>query len=406
MAHANRTTHASRRALGPTTASRHHGCPTPSREGSGRSTELCPWQRSVVALVLGIALLACGRPGGPPDRQGAGVGDPDPPPTAAPGARFATGSWPGASWRPYGDGSPFNQPVPPSPRLVDASAAIVAKTLSLGPIADLAVAAGTPSDYSHPYVFSVPGDPSYRVHCVTRGPRCELEGMDVRIPVTAMPAAGPDGHLAVIDQDGGWEYDFWQVRARDPQGGTLEVSGGGRTRIDGDGLGSDATAGHFGLLAGIIRLPELLAGRIDHALFMLVGCTADSSVYPAQGLARACPDTRDAPASGQHFWLDMSAREIDELGVPEWKKTILEAFATYGAFVGDTGGNEGFALQFESGATYTIAGTPDPWAAFARTQEEGVTERRGGYDFDLASNVDWSARLRVLDPCVSARTCR
>ena len=87
--------------------------------------------------------------------------------------------------------------------------------------------------------------------------------------------------MAVIDQQTGWEWDFWQVKSKPPGGGTLVVSHGGRTRAGGDGLGSNATAAHFGLQAGVIRAEEWAAGRIDHALFMTVRCSAGASVYPA-----------------------------------------------------------------------------------------------------------------------------
>ena len=62
--------------------------------------------------------------------------------------------------------------------------------------------------------------------------------------------------MAVIDQASGWEYDFWQVESKPAGGGTISISWGGRTAIgtaDADGLGSNATAAHFGLAAGVIR---------------------------------------------------------------------------------------------------------------------------------------------------------
>ncbi len=68
--------------------------------------------------------------------------------------------------------------------------------------------------------------------------------MKVHIPAKARPAAGGDGHMAVIDQAGGQEYDFWQV-ATNPLpagGGTINISWGGRTPIG----GSDATGPRLG----------------------------------------------------------------------------------------------------------------------------------------------------------------
>ena len=109
-----------------------------------------------------------------------------------------------------------------------------------------------------------------------------------------MPAGGADGHMAVLQPDG-WEYDFWQVQSKPAAGGTLVVSHGGRTRTNGDGLGSDATAAEFGLAAGIVGGDEMTAGHIDHALFVNARCTSGHSVYPAApGPPAACAPT---PAS-------------------------------------------------------------------------------------------------------------
>jgi hypothetical protein len=316
---------------------------------------------------------------------------------------FRAGHWPEACWRPYADSSPFNRPLPAEPAVVADSDRIVRRILGMGPIADLVVAPDTSSDWYHPTYYNSPSDPLYTVHCVKHA--CEGEGLEVRIPAQARPAAGGDGHMTVVDQASGWEWDFWQVQDRPAGPGALAVSAAGRTQITGDGLGSDASAGQWGLLGGIIRAPELQAGQIDHALFMMVGCTRTGHVYPALGDAGHCGDESDAPANGQLLQLDMSDPEIDALAVPAWKKTILRALAHYGAYIGDTGGNEAFGLQLESGSTYTSFGVPDPMATFAAQQSAGVSNWNGKWYFDLASGVDWAQRLRVLDPCVARATC-
>ncbi len=326
------------------------------------------------------------------------------PACVAPGVLFQAGLWPPGCWRPYGPSSPFNQPLPANPRVYPSSAAVVAQVLSFGPPKDLrAGVADTPNDYYHPSYYSLPADPVFTVSCTAYSRRCPIEGMTVRIPDAARPAAGGDGHMAVIDQLGGWEYDFWQVRSKPHGGGRLDASWGGRTPLDGDGLGSGATAAKFGLQAGIIRAQELEAGRIGHALFMVVPCVAHGFVYPAEAAASACSNTANAAVTGMRFQLDCSDAEIDALPVPPWKKTILRALAHYGAFVGDTGGSS-FGFQFESGSTYTSFGLPDEMVKFAQTQT-GVTHTGGGqYIFNLSGGVDWS-RLRVIDPCVTEHTC-
>jgi hypothetical protein len=263
--------------------------------------------------------------------------------------------------------------------------------------------ADTDGDYQHPTYWSTASDPVFTVRCTRPFGRCEVEGMHVRIPDRARAAGGSDAHLTVVDQRSGWEYDFWEVSSKPDGGGELEVGYGGRTRIDGDGLGSNATAAHFGNLAGIIRAQELRAGRIEHALFMVAGCDSGEFVYPAGGLGAPCPDRTDAPAEGMRFQLDMSEAEIRALGVPRWKRGILRAMARYGMFVGDTGGTP-WDLWLESGSTYTSFGYEDPALTYAR--RIGIRrEADGSYHFDVAKGIDWRARLRVIDPCVSRGSC-
>ena len=176
---------------------------------------------------------------------------------------------------------------------------------------------------------------------------------------------------------------------------------------DGDGLGSNATAAHFGLAAGVIRAEEMQAGRIDHALFMSVRCVDGTRVFPAQGMGSICSNrglsNDGAPQLGARFALAMSPAEIQALPVPAWQKTILTAMAEYGMFVGDTiGGSASWGIWAESGASYTSFGHEDRWDAFSRAI--GASEWDGGYVLSVREGVDWS-RLRVLDPCVSERSC-
>ena len=322
--------------------------------------------------------------------------------------RFDVGAWPGGCWRPYSAASPFNRPLPAAPRVAADSAAVVARLLAFGPIKHLeAGLADTPGDYGHPTYYSQPADPVFRLHCSEESwGTCEIEGDEIRIPDAARPAAGGDAHLTVIDQASGWEYDLYGVRSKPPGGGLLEFRWGGRTRIDGDGLGSGGTAAEFGNLAGIVRAAELAAGHIDHALFLTAHCDAGRYVYPAGKSGRSCAElgepTADAPPMGARLWLAMSSDEIEALAVPRWKKTVLHAMADYGMFVGDTGGGT-WGIQAESGSTFTSFGHPDPLVEFA--QANGWTPYEGMWIGNLRDDIDWARHLRVVDPCVTNRTC-
>ena len=311
------------------------------------------------------------------------------------------------SCRPYGAGSPFNQVVPSNPRLLPNSSGIVDRLDGWGPVQQLMVGqADSPDDYFHPLYAARRSDPVYTIHCLRWTSSCEVEGLRLRIPREARPAGGGDGHMAVVQSDR-WEYDFWQVRDRPADGGTLNVSHGGRTRIDGDGLGSDATAAEFGLAAGLIRGDQLADGRIDHGLFVHVRCTNGRSVYPAAPgtTGTVCSDTANAPPLGARIWLDMTDAQIAALALPSWKKTVLRALHRYGGYVGDTtGGNVSWGLQTVSGSTYTSFGKPDPMVDVA----QGLSLKRweGAYYLDVDGGVDWGRHLRVVDPCVALGSCR
>jgi hypothetical protein len=351
--------------------------------------------------------------------------DPAAEPASCAFGSFSATSRPSACWRPYSDSSPFNRALPEAPADVAGSSAIVSRTLGFGQAGSrggtwfTGGVADTSSDYDHPIYFSQPSDPLYTVHCRKWVSSCEVNGLQVRIPAAARAAGGTDAHMAVIDQQSGWEYDFWETESLPAGGGDLYIGHGGMTAIgtpDADGLGSNATAAHFGLAAGVVRPEELAAGHIEHALFMIVKCTNGTYVWPAEGpgVGRTCSSmglsNSDAPALGQHFYLDLSDAEIDALGVPAWKKTVLHAMADYGMFVGDTGSDYlGWSLVVESGSGFTSFGQPDPWVSLAK--EYGIASSyrsdigQGVYYFDLAKTVNWGSELQVASPCVSRGTC-
>ncbi|HEV3230352.1 MAG TPA: hypothetical protein VGY97_12820 [Solirubrobacteraceae bacterium] len=319
------------------------------------------------------------------------------------------GSQPAACWRPYAAGSPFNRPIPPNPPLDPHSGAIVHRVLGFGrPQNLLAGTAGRGElDGGRPIYFSRPGDPVFKPHCTEHWGRCTIEGALIRIPDRAQPAGGSDAHLTVIDPASGWEYDFWGVSSKPGGGGTLVIRWGGKTRVDGSGLGSDAVAAQYGTAAGVLRAEELASGQIDHALFMTVKCDSGRHVYPATKHGSPCssdnlPNT-DAPAEGTRFQLAMSDGQISALSVPDWKKVILRAMARYGMIVGDTGGTWGIGV--DSGVVYTSFGQPDRWVTLA--QQWGVPYYAGDRDyiFDLGGGVEWGRYLRVVSSCVSRGSC-
>jgi hypothetical protein len=109
----------------------------------------------------------------------------------------------------------------------------------------------------------------------------------------------------------------------------------------------------------VIRHDELMAGKINHPIYLNFPCENTGSVFPAQYQALACalwpqgswvygtPDKM--PYHGNLFFLDYTDAQIDGMNLPAWQKSLLKAFANYGAYVGDTSGYPAISVQrFES----------------------------------------------------------
>jgi hypothetical protein len=381
---------------------------------------------------------------------------------------FGPGAWPAACWRPFGSTSPFNRPLPANPRPIDGSQqrSDAIRDRILGDISAIDrpahLAATTAGTSGEPTYYSRPGDPVFTIDCVLYGGVCSIDGLPVAIPRQAAPeggwgaAASADRHITVVDQQTGWEYDLWQVRgsALPADGGVLPIGYGGRARIDRDCAGVPAdgtscepagvpggqgTAAHFADLAGRLRVEELDAGRIEHALFIVIDCDSAQIVYPARGHGQSCayaqstdpakdpsdpalrdpthPDNVDAPPMGALLQLDLTAAQIDALPIRQWKKTLLHAMAEYGAYFGDTGSRNLFAIEAEAGNQYTAFGYADPWWKFGGQYWEPYTEG-GATSYigklynrpdDPDPNLNWMSavwsHVRILDPCVAAGTC-
>jgi hypothetical protein len=281
----------------------------------------------------------------------------------------------------------------------------------------LTYARAAAGDFTHPIYLAKNTDPLITISLVNTN---AIHGTQIRIPAGALASASGDGHICVVQPDG-WEYDFWQAVV---SGGVLSATNGCKLRWDGLGykttanaaagefVGTGATAAYMGLAAGIIRADELVAGVINHALFLVLPqCTASSDVsfgfgtqagsggassyvYPAFAGGAAGSGTR-APL-GTRFQLNMTVAAINATSAPAWEKAIARAAATYGMIVGDTGG-PGFGLMFENDIAYTSLGKVSPLTTYAISL--GLTkDATFGYTFLRSGQINWAANVRVLAP--------
>jgi hypothetical protein len=332
---------------------------------------------------------------------------------------FTAANRPPSCWRPFSAQSPWNRRLPAdvNAHRHENSDAIVQRLVALsvtngGPDKMWWPQAGSEqklagSDYGHPIYFSKAGDQPVKIHCTGVG-KCNkgVEGMQVLYPAdpAALPAGGTDHHITFVDQSTGRAVDCWKAYVP-PVNGVLTCDGVGWNHIDGDGTNGGGVAMNNGNLAGIVRAEELLEGRIEHALFMVVGCVDPEIVYPANHDMHICTadqHPQNAPASGQHFYLDYSDAEIDALKVTVPVKAFIRAMARYGAFVGDTGGNA-YRFQRESEASYVSQGVPSVWDTVAR--KHGLQAGSGSWFLNAHLGVDWPSKLHVAHPCVARNNC-
>lgn len=346
---------------------------------------------------------------------------------------FGPGSWPPGCWRPYADTSPFNRTLPANPPIHPNSSAIMARIQ--GDISQYDypqnLVANVDGNTGEPTYYPRSTDPEFVIHCTAPWGTCVLEGLRVRIPAGAQVehgvAADPrlpmndrnDAHLTAVNQDNGWEYDLWQVQVNPipSTGGTLNISWGGITRIDGDGTASldGATGSNVGSLAGRIRAEEFMAGEIRHALSIVVDCTNDQYVYPAKKRGRMCSEIGlsnvNAPPMGTLLQLGLTLSEVSALPIPDWKKTLLRSMVLYGMYIVETGSNHLFAIEQEAGNQYQSLGYPDPWLEFAQGSGWSYWAPDQNYVGSMrldADGLDWSkiwSKLRVIDPCWASGQC-
>jgi hypothetical protein len=390
--------------------------------GAPRRRPARPLRRIGAALATGT-LLALGTAGG-------ATADVVRPGCTPAFGSFSAAAHPGSCWRPFSASSPFNQRLLENdPRVVPNSSRIVRRFVGFGTPGTMNFGPGEDGRGrgAKPLYFSRATDPSFTVRLTEdernggRWGRNPLNGMTIRIPEGAEPGPGTDRHMVVIDQQAGWSYDLWQVRAAAKGGGTLTASWGGRADLNGNGqatLPGSGSAATMGIAGGIIRPEELLEGDIPHALYLSAHCTNGTSVFPSQqgDGEKDCAGSgqgsnADAPALGQRFQLGYTDAQIAALDAPAHEKVLLRAMAHYGLILIDTTA-DAWHLDAEAAIDRTSLGQPDPGAVFAERAglKYWAPTRSWTWHLDQIPGVDgkagsWTSALRVIQPCVSEGTC-
>jgi hypothetical protein len=186
--------------------------------------------------------------------------------------------------------------------------------------------------------------------------------VDVPIPAGAAPAPGTDQNLTVYSPSTDQLWEFW-IASRTSTG--WQACWGGR--IDKvsqslgffpDGMGQAATG--LSLAGGMIRMDEIKAGRIDHAMLLNVidAAAHDRFSWPAQRSDGYDPLGRNPIMEGTRFRLDPSL-DVDALGLHPVARMIAKAAQQYGFIVNDKGG--AVAVIAEGGEAAARATGTNPW---------------------------------------------
>jgi hypothetical protein len=183
--------------------------------------------------------------------------------------------------------------------------------------------------YSHPIVMAAASDPVVTLY--ERGKVVE----QLHLPAAAVPAAGTDGHLHIVDPGRRWIDETWNTTR---SGTTASTSYHVRTDLTGPGVGQGGVRAYGGsAIGGLIRTWELQQGSIRHAIAIALasGQLRTGWAWPATA------QDGDA-ASSYHGAIPMgsllaipSSVDVDALGLSGEGRMVAHALQDYGAYVVD-----------------------------------------------------------------------
>ena len=164
---------------------------------------------------------------------------------------------------------------------------------------------------------------------------------------------GFDQHTVVVDVD---ECAAYELIGATDFFGVLRAAGGARWDLTSPDDNVDlqaVTAPRLPLVAGLVRIDEIVAGHIDHALAFVVPNTSPEFVWPA---ARSDGHNDDGTGLPMGAWIRLRA-DVDTSGFPPSVRVVATALQVHGAILADTGGvRDGFILSIERGAFVDVDG--------------------------------------------------
>jgi hypothetical protein len=295
-------------------------------------------------------------------------------PTTAPTPTASTPAVP--SGRDFGAAAALWNPIPAGARVDVNSAAVRAKVAEAG-----ASRVALLYEFGNKIYHADASTPRYKLNIVNAGVTKwgdnDLAYGTVPIPDGAVPGTGSDGKLVIVDHSTRKVYDLWQVFR---SGSTWNVSWGGVYDLDGDGSSrnpaygtgqwgvawpkplSRGTGSGMSTLAGTVKMSEIKAGVIPHALVF----ATDITCGPGQtGEFRWPATTTDGSRTsgtcipeGARIQLDPSIDLTTIPGITKAELALGRALQTYGAYATDGGGSR-ISIGFEA----PKAGDDNPYPA-------------------------------------------
>ena len=240
------------------------------------------------------------------------------------------------------------------------------------------------TQYSVPVYTVGPDQRRVPVTLDTHGGSADLLARDLQegvpIPPNATPARGTDHHMVVWQPSRNTMWEFWLAAK---ENGVWHARWGGEMTDVSSSRGyytnpSDwgASATSLPVLGGLMRIGELEAGRIDHALaFAIPRAAAGVYAFPAQRTDGNDPDPTAIP-EGTRFRLDPTL-DINAMRLPRVTKIIALAVQRYGMIVRD-----------QSGTVAFYAEDPTPTGVEPYTRPHGLWG--GAYPSQLLHYFPWS----------------
>jgi hypothetical protein len=219
-------------------------------------------------------------------------------------------------------------------------------------------------DYGVPIYRVGASQPTVRVSTPATNLQPQFE--EVPLPADAFPDPGTDLNLVVYQESTDTTWEFWLLKK--DGAGNWSAAFGGRMQnvstnpghfIDPPGTGFGARATSIPLMAGVLRIAELQALRIDHNIGFAMPRPAPCYRWPAQrmdGDAHALPETGPnnsvalpntdplAPPYGSILRLPANL-DIDALHLPRLTTAIAKAVQKHGMVLDERGGNVGFQAE-------------------------------------------------------------